>query len=167
MKKTFLPQTSGLTLPAKIPPPKLDLGFDVCACAFGHYPWDDWERWALAQGLDGELAGQGRLLIREAYNHGWEPWLQSRCGWSDDGAELLAFALRSPRAARYQWEILMRTDGLRGDYRPRSTEWTWGYLRADAKRLAARLYQQAIVAALREAAREAAATVQQFNTHHA
>ncbi len=114
-------------------PPKLNLHFDVCACAFGHYPWDDWHGWALARGLDAELAGLGRLLIREAYNHGWEAWLQARCGWSDDGQALLAWALRAPKAARRQWDILMRTDGLRGDYRPRSTEWTWGFLRADAQ----------------------------------
>jgi hypothetical protein len=62
------------------PPPKLNLGFDVCACSFGHYPWDDWERFALARRLDAETAGLGRLLIREAYNHGWEGWLQSLCG---------------------------------------------------------------------------------------
>lgn len=138
-------------------PPKLNPGFDVCACTYGHYPWDDWHGWVLAQGLDADLAGFGRLLVREAFNHGWEPWLQACCGWGDDGAALLAFALRSPQAARRQWDILMRTDGLRGDYPPRSTEWTWGYLRTDAQRLAARLYKQAIVAALTDAAREAAA----------
>jgi hypothetical protein len=145
-------------------PPKLNLHFDVCACTYGHYPWDEWEHHALAQGLDAELAGRGRLLIREAFNHGWTPWLQSVCGWGDDGAALLAFAQRAPKTARVQWEILMRTDGLRGDYRPRSTEWTWGYLRADAKRLAAKLYQQAIVAALRDAARQAAAIGEHLET---
>lgn len=129
-------------------PPKLNLGFDVCACTFGHYPWDDWHRYALTRGLDAELAGLGRLLVREAFNHDWQPWLKTVCGWNDDGQALLAFALRSPQAAHRQWDILMRTDGLRGDYRPRSTEWTWGYLRADAQRLAAKIYQQAIVAAL-------------------
>jgi hypothetical protein len=127
------------------PPPKLNLQFDVCACSFGHYPWDDWERHALARGLDAELAGLGRLLIREAFNHGWETWLQNLCGWSDDlpaprlrqagGQALLAFALRAPKTARRQWDILMRTDGLRGDYPARSTSWTWGLLRADARRL--------------------------------
>ena len=75
------------------PPPQLNLHFDVCAGTFGHYPWDDWERWALARGLDAELAGQGRLLIREAFNHGWEAWLQNFCGWSDDGQALLAFTV--------------------------------------------------------------------------
>jgi hypothetical protein len=116
-------------------PPRLNLSFDVCACTFGHYPWDEWHAYALAKGLEAELAGLGRLLIREAFNHGWEPWLKLVCGWNDDGAAVLALALRAPKAARRQWDILMRTDGLRGDYRPRSTKWTWGYLRADARRL--------------------------------
>lgn len=141
MKKTFLSQTSGLTLPAKIPPPKLDLHFDVCACAFGHYPWDDWERWAQAQGLAAELAGQGRLLIREAYNHGWEPWLQSLCGWQDNGQALLAFALRTSRQARWCWSRLMETDGLRGDIHPKTKEWTWGYLRLDTRRVLSTLHR--------------------------
>lgn len=121
------------------PPPKLNPGFDVCACTFGHYPWDDWERFALSRGLDAELAGLGRLLVREAFNHGWEPWLQARCGWGDDGQALLAFALRAPRQARRQWDILMRTDGLRGDYPSPTGHWTWGFLRVDARRLLATL----------------------------
>lgn len=121
-------------------PPKLKPDLDaVCACTFGHYPWDDWHRHALARGLDAELAGLGRLLIREAFNHGWESWLQSACGWSDDGQALLALALRAPKFARRDWNILMRTDGLRGDYPSRSTEWTWGFLRADARRLLSQL----------------------------
>ena len=128
--------TSRLTPSTEIPPPNLNLHFDVCACTFGHYPWDDWERYAMACGLDAELAGQARLLIREAFQHDWPGWLKPVCGWSDDGQALLAFALRSPRAARRQWAILFRTDGLRGDYRSsRSTEWVYGFLRADAQRL--------------------------------
>jgi hypothetical protein len=130
--------TSGLTPSA---PPKLDLDA-VLDCAFGNYPWDNWHRHALARGLDAELAGLGRLLVREAFNHGWESWLQSLCGWSDDGQALLAFARRAPRQARRQWAILMRTDGLRGDYPARSTEWTWGFLRADAQRLLVQLTTQ-------------------------
>jgi len=131
--------TSNLTASppnAAAPPPQLNPDIDaVCACSFGGYPWDDWERHALACGLDAEFAGLGRLLIREAFNHSWESWLQARCGWSDDGQALLACALRAPQTARRQWEILMRTDGLRGDYPSRRTEWTWGFLRADARRL--------------------------------
>lgn len=126
---------SGLTASAQTPPrARLDLNA-VLGCEYGNYPWDHWHRWAIAQGLDPDLAGSGRLLIREAYQHGWEPWLQSICGWGGDGQALLVLALRSPRTARRQWDILMRTDGLRGDYRPRSVEWAWGYLRADARRL--------------------------------
>lgn len=128
--------TPGLTAPAKSasPAPKLDLDA-VLGCMYGDYPWDHWHCWAIAKGLDRDLAGSGRLLIREAYQHGWEPWLQSLCGWSDDGQALLAHALRFPKAARRRWDILMRTDGLRGDYRPRTVEWVWGDLRADAQRL--------------------------------
>ncbi len=137
------PSSSGLTLSAETSPPRLQLDLDaVCACAFGGYPWDDWERHALASGLDAGLAGLGRLLIREAFNHSWESWLQNLCGWGDDGRALLALALRAPRTARRQWDILMRTDGLRGDYPARSTDWTWGFLRADARRLLATLQAQ-------------------------
>jgi hypothetical protein len=136
------------TLP---PPPRLDLDA-VLDCTYGHYPWDDWERYALACGLDDELAGLARLLIREAFQHDWPDWLKPVCGWSDDlpaprlrqagGQALLNFALGSPRAARRQWDILFRTDGLRGDYRSRSTEWVCGYLRADAQRLLVALSQR-------------------------
>ena len=79
----------------------------------------------------------GRLTVREAYQHQWDDRLKSLCGWSDDGRALLAHALRFPQAARRQWDILLRTDGLRGDYRSRSTEWVWGYLKSDARRLLA------------------------------
>jgi hypothetical protein len=140
--------TSGLTPSRKTeaspPLPKLDLHFDVCACTFGHYPWDDWERFALAHGLDPETAGLGRLLIREAFNHGWEGWLQSLCGWSDDGAALLAFALRAPAKARWCFSRLMDTDGLRGDVHPRTKEWTWGYSRLDMRRVLSALHNATV-----------------------
>lgn len=121
-------------------PPQLNLGFDVLDCTFGNYPWDDWHRYALARGLDAELAGLGRLLVREAFNHGWEAWLQAACGWSDDGQALLAFALRSPAKARWCFSRLMDTDGLRGDYHPKTKEWTWGYLRLDVRRVLSTLH---------------------------
>ena len=47
------PTTSDLTPSspnAAALPPKLNLGFDVCACSFGGYPWDDWQ---LARSLVG------------------------------------------------------------------------------------------------------------------
>ena len=142
--RTFSPTSSLTPSPQNAAaPPKLNPELDaVCACTFGHYPWDDWERYALARGVPEDLAGLGRLLIREAFNHGWEAWLQSLCGWSDDGQALLALALRAPRQARRQWEILMRTDGLRGDYPSPTAHWTRGFLRADARRLLAALNTQ-------------------------
>jgi len=129
---------------APAPPPPLDLHFDVGACAFGHYPWDDWERFALARGLDAETAGLGRLLIREAFNHSWESWLQNLCGWGDDGQALLAFALRAPEKARGCFARLLDTDGLRGDVHPQTGEWTWGYLRLDVRRVLSTLHNAAL-----------------------
>ena len=123
---------------AAVPKPRLDES-QVLGCEYGHYPWDGWEKWAIAQGLDAKLAGLGRLTVREAYQHQWDDRLKSLCGWSDDGRALLAHALRFPKTARRQWDILLRTDGLRGDYRSRSTEWVWGYLKSDARRLLATL----------------------------
>ena len=122
------------------PPPRLDPG-DVFQCDVGHFPWDEWERWALAEGLDAEIAGQARLLIREAFNHGWNERLMSLCGWRDDGRELFRQAHRSPREVLYLWDILMRTDGLRGDYLQGSTDWTWGYFQPDARQILLLLYR--------------------------
>lgn len=135
------PSSSGLTPSAETSPPTLDLNA-VLACTFGNYPWDDWERHALARGLSPELAGQGRLLVREAYQHDWPDELKALCGWRDDGQALLAFALRAPKAALRQWEILMRTDGLRGDYPSPTAHWTWGFLKPDAQRLLSTLNLQ-------------------------
>jgi hypothetical protein len=104
----------------------------VLDCKPFHYPW---ERWALAQGLDPSVAGQARLLIREAFNHDWSEELRTLCGWRDDGQALFKLARRAPKKALRQWDILMRTDGLRGDDHPTTKEWTWGYLRPDAERL--------------------------------
>ena len=120
--------------PLAVPPGFEKLAY-VLKCSYGHYPWADWERTALAAGVPQDLAGLGRATLREAFQHDWDAPLKSLCGWSDDGQALLAYALRFPKAARRRWEILMRTDGLRGDYRPRSPEWIWGYLRSDAQRL--------------------------------
>ena len=134
------PQTS---VPS-VSKPRLNLD-QIYGCEFLHYPWDEWERWALAQGLDPRVAGQARLLIREAFNHGWEDWLKIICGWSDDGRALLEFAQRAPERALRQWGILMRTDGFRGDHDPATQEWTLGYLRFDARRLHDTLLLQATI----------------------
>ena len=122
------------TLVPVTPPPRLDPE-EVFRSDVGHFPWDEWERWALAEGLDVEIAGQARLLIREAFNHGWNERLMSLCGWRDDGQELFRLARSSPKEALYLWDILMRTDGLRGDYLPGSTDWTWGYFQTHAQQI--------------------------------
>lgn len=122
--------------PASPPPPKLDPSWDVvCACSLGQYPWDEWERWAVARGLDPRVAGQARLLIREWFQHSWAGELKAICGWSDDGRALFRQARRAPKKALAQWNILMRTDGLRGDIHPQTHEWRYGYLAPDAERL--------------------------------
>src|SRR5271157_2398815 len=88
----------------------------VLECTYGHYPWDDWERVALTAGVDKDLAGLGRLTMREAFQHLWDARLQSLCGWRDQGKRMLALALRSPEKARRRWQRLLDTDGYRGEY---------------------------------------------------
>jgi hypothetical protein len=117
-----------------VPRPILDEN-RVLDCSYGSYPWDHWQQHAQAWGVPPDLAQLGRAVIREAYQHQWDVRLKSLCGWRDDGQRMMELALRSPGKARRQWNILLRTDGVRGDCRPRSTEWTWGYLRPDAQRL--------------------------------
>ena len=112
---------------------------DVLQCTFGNYPWDDWERDALAAGVPKELAGLGRLTVREAYQHDWDDRLKSLCGWHDQGQRMIKLALRSPQSAEHRWQRLLDTDGFRGDHHPETGEWTWGYLQPDARRLRSQL----------------------------
>jgi hypothetical protein len=107
---------------ATVAKPRLDES-RVLGCEYLHYPWDDWERWALAQGLDRDLAGVARLTIREAYQHQWSDRLKSLCGWRDDGGRMLRLALRSPEKARQRWNRLLETDGLRGEYDEKTGQW--------------------------------------------
>ena len=106
-----------------VPTPRLDES-RVIGCEYLHYPWDDWERWALAQGLDRDLAGLARLTIREAYQHQWSDRLKSLCGWRDGGGRMLRLALRSPEKAKRRWNRLLETDGLRGEYDEKTGQWT-------------------------------------------
>ncbi len=121
MSKSFKSPLTPFSKPAS-PKPRLDES-RVIGCEYLHYPWDDWERWALAQGLDPDLAGLARLTIREAYQHQWSDRLKSLCGWQDDGRRMLRFALRSPEKARQRWNRLLETDGLRGEYDPKTGQW--------------------------------------------
>jgi hypothetical protein len=89
---------------------------EVLQCVYGQYPWDDWERDALAAGVPKDLAGLGRLTVREAYQHDWSDPLKSFCGWYDRGRRMIKLALRSPQTAGKRWQRLLDTDGLRGQY---------------------------------------------------
>jgi hypothetical protein len=71
-------------------------------------------KWALEDGVDEDLAGLGRSLIREADQHNWDERLRNECGWADDGQAMLELALKKPEEARKRWQHLMETDGERG-----------------------------------------------------
>lgn len=91
---------------------------EVMGSACGAYPWDSWEKYAVAQGVPAELALLGRAVIREAWQHGWDERLRSLCGWKDDGRRMLRLALRRPALAGRRWTRLLDTDG--GRYDPES-----------------------------------------------
>jgi hypothetical protein len=108
---------NGLTGFAAIPVGRTLFDERVLSCTYGHYPWDDWERMALAAGVPQELAGLGRLTMREAYQHSWDARLKSLCGWSDEGRRMIKLALRSPQTAEKRWNRLLETDGHRGEWK--------------------------------------------------
>lgn len=95
----------------------------VLDCSCGHYPWDDWQRRAVAAGVPADLATLGRAVMREAYQHQWETSLQELCGWEDDGAAMIELVLKTPEGARFVWKNLLETDGCRGAYHPQTGEW--------------------------------------------
>lgn len=84
-------------------------------CDYGNYPWDAWQSMALLRGVPKELAGLGREIMREAYQHAWSERLRLLCGWGDEGRRMMVLALRAPETARRRWEWLMETDGQRVD----------------------------------------------------
>jgi hypothetical protein len=88
---------------------------EVMGSAYGAYPWDGWEKYAIAQGMPAELATLGRDVIREAWQHGWNERLKSLCGWRDDGRRMLRLARRNPALAEKRWTRLLATDGGRYD----------------------------------------------------
>ena len=95
----------------KPPEPNLDETLKLKPGFPGTYPWDDWERFAIANGLDPKMATLGRAVVREAYQHDWNTWVKSLCGWQDNGKRMLKFALQSPDEARVLWECLLKLDG--------------------------------------------------------
>ena len=93
---------------------------EVMGSVCGAYPWDAWEKHALARGVAANLATLGRAVIREAWQHGWDEQLKALCGWHDDGRRMLRLALRSPARAAARWQQLLNADG--GRYIPQSQE---------------------------------------------
>jgi len=104
----------------------------LLACKPGQYPWDDWQRAALAAGVADELANLGRAVMREAYQHSWCEELRDECGAGrEEAAEGMIFeALEQPNWAHSRWSWLLATDGLRSDPwtrvegHPTDLEWT-------------------------------------------
>ena len=127
----------------------------LLTCSAGAYPWDDWERSALASGLAADLASLGRSVMREAYNHAWCERLKRECGWSDDGRLMLRRVLAQPRRTAARWEWLMLTDGLRFDPWERQEHYEdspcWGVMRRRWERQQAKARAEA-AAVLRDPA---------------
>lgn len=89
----------------------------ILASGPGSYPWDDWERAAVAAGIAPELAALGRSVMREAYQHDWCAQLKYECGLDnqDTAAGMIACAREQPHLAESRWQWLLATDGLRFD----------------------------------------------------
>jgi hypothetical protein len=81
----------------------------------GCWPWDDWQRFALATGLAADLATLGRAVMREADQHAWCERLKKECGLHDAGRAMLARVLRYPTRTAARWQWLLVTDGQRFD----------------------------------------------------
>ena len=90
--------------------------------AQGDYAWDRWEAQALEAGLDKDLAGLGRAVMREAVQHDWDSDLKAECGWLDAGQAMQKLGLRDGEAANKRWRYLLQTDGERG-YWTQDGEW--------------------------------------------
>jgi len=109
MSKNF---TTNLTPPEKnTPAPRLREDEVMAGCDAGVFPWDGWEKHALAQGVAPDIAALGRAVIREAWQHGWLAPYRALCGWRDDGRLMLQLALNAPAFAQHVWSWLLETDG--------------------------------------------------------
>jgi hypothetical protein len=117
VKKAKSQETHAMTNPSPKPVPGTELDNRIQGCLPGAYPWDDWQREALAAGLDAQLAAHGRAVMREAYQHDWCDRLKYECGIDNPGtaAGMIACAKDHPHLAEARWQWLLATDGLRFD----------------------------------------------------
>lgn len=81
--------------------------------AYGDYPWDHFEKAALAAGVPEQMASLLREVMREAYNHDWSERLRVECGLRDAGATLIARAKQEPEQLQERLQWLLETDGQR------------------------------------------------------
>lgn len=103
--------------PEITPPLRTDLDTRITGCLPGAFPWDDWQRNALASGIDAQLATLGRSVMREASQHDWCDRLKYECGIdnADTAAGMIACAKDQPHLVEARWQWLLATDGLRFD----------------------------------------------------
>ncbi len=113
----------------------------LAAAKPGEYPWDDWQRQALAAGVSDELANLGRAVMREADQHNWCDSLKYECGASheDSGKGMILESKECPDSCWIRWQWLLATDGLRSDpwdrreMSPRDLDWNELYHRWTAE----------------------------------
>lgn len=74
------------------------------------YTWDEWELYALHEGLSAEMANLGRAVMRECMQHSWPVALWREVG-PIAGMAMLAAAKDNPKRAKARWEHLLKTDG--------------------------------------------------------
>lgn len=99
------------------PATRTELDDRILASEPGSYPWDDWQRAAVAAGIASGLAALGRSVMREAYQHDWCAQLKYECGIDnpDTAAGMIACAREQPQLMEARWQWLLATDGLRFD----------------------------------------------------
>lgn len=67
----------------------------LLTCKPGEYPWDDWQREALAAGVLDELASLGQAVMREAHQHSWCEDLKDECGAGREDAAMCCHTFRA------------------------------------------------------------------------
>ncbi len=73
------------------------------------YAWDEWQRYALAKGIDPDLAALCGSAIRAAYEHWWKGHAYYLC---IGNLSLTELAHRAPQLTRRLCGLLLETDGF-------------------------------------------------------